>query len=176
MMAMIGELLDIARLQADRPLDLQYSEVDLVALAHREAERHRRGTARHTLRVESPEPSLTGEWDETRLLRVLSNLLSNAIKYSPEGGEILITVRRVMEAGREWAEVTVRDPGLGIPAGELPRVFERFYRASNVTGRIGGTGIGLAGSRGIVEQHGGSLVLESIEGQGTTVTLRLPLE
>jgi signal transduction histidine kinase len=72
--------------------------------------------------------------------------------------------------------VRVRDRGLGIPAADLPYVFERFHRASNVSGQIGGTGLGLAGARHIVEQHGGSIGVESEEGRGTTVTVRLPLD
>src|SRR5262249_5930145 len=74
-----------------------------------------------------------------------------------------------------WAYLTVRDDGIGIPAGDLPHVFERFRRAENVTGRIAGTGIGLAAARQIVEQHGGTIAVESVEGFGTTVTIWLPL-
>ena len=67
------------------------------------------------------------------------------------------------------------DHGLGVPAADLPRIFERFRRAGNVAGRIGGTGIGLASARQIVEQHGGALTAESVEGAGSTFTVRLPL-
>jgi signal transduction histidine kinase len=74
-----------------------------------------------------------------------------------------------------WAVIRVRDCGLGIPAADLPHVFERYHRASNVAGQIGGTGLGLTGARHIVEQHGGTISLESEEGRGTTVTVRLPL-
>jgi signal transduction histidine kinase len=70
----------------------------------------------------------------------------------------------------------VADTGLGIPAADLPHITERFYRARNVEGKLPGTGLGLAGVRQIVEQHGGSLSLESHEGLGTTVTVRLPLD
>jgi signal transduction histidine kinase len=73
------------------------------------------------------------------------------------------------------AAVRVRDRGLGIPAAEMEHVFEHFFRAANV-GAIGGTGLGLAGSRRIVEQHGGTLTAESQEGTGSTFTLRLPIE
>jgi signal transduction histidine kinase len=70
--------------------------------------------------------------------------------------------------------LTVRDEGLGIPASDLPHVFERFHRGSNVE-RISGTGIGLAGAKDIVEQHGGTISVASSEGHGTTVVVRLPL-
>ena len=108
---------------------------------------------------------------------MLANLLSNAVKYSPAGGPI--TVRVFCEArgeGAGQAVVQVQDRGLGIPAADLPHIFERFHRAANVTGRIAGTGIGLATSRRIVEEHGGTLTAESTEGTGSTFTLRLPVE
>jgi len=70
--------------------------------------------------------------------------------------------------------VVVQDAGLGIPAADLPHVFERFYRALNVAGRIAGTGIGLAGAKHLVEQHGGTITVQSREGEGTAFTIRLP--
>jgi signal transduction histidine kinase len=75
-----------------------------------------------------------------------------------------------------WAVLRVRDQGIGIPPADLPRIFERFYRATNVAGQIQGSGIGLAGSRQVVEQHGGTIVVESREGAGSTFTVRLPLD
>jgi signal transduction histidine kinase len=119
------------------------------------------------------------------LERVLGNLLSNAIKYSPDGGEIAVTVEVEGRKGGgtegggdgegEWAVLTVRDEGVGIPAGEVPKLFERFFRASNVAGRIAGTGVGLAGARQIVAQHGGTIAVASEEGRGSAFTVRLPL-
>ena len=105
---------------------------------------------------------------------MIANLLSNAIKYSPDGGEVTLAVRR--DAAGDRAVLEVRDRGLGIPAADLPRVFERFRRGSNVVGRIPGTGIGLAGARQVVEQHGGAIAVDSVEGAGTTVTIQLPIQ
>ncbi|MDQ3703591.1 MAG: ATP-binding protein, partial [Chloroflexota bacterium] len=120
-----------------------------------------------------------GAFDGPRLQRVLTNLLSNALKYSPDGKEVWITVTRELACqGRpdgEVAVLTVRDQGVGIPAPEVPRIFEPFYRAQNVAHRISGIGLGLAGSRQIVEQHGGTIQVESREGHGSTFTVRLPL-
>jgi signal transduction histidine kinase len=73
------------------------------------------------------------------------------------------------------AVLAIRDPGLGVPEADLPHIFERFRRGSNVTGRIGGTGIGLAGVRALVESHGGTISVESVEGEGSTFTVELPL-
>jgi PAS domain S-box-containing protein/excisionase family DNA binding protein len=175
MAAMIDELLDVTRLELGQPLALERALTDLVALAEQVAAEHRPAAPQHTIRVEAAVPRLLGWWDAGRLERVLDNLLSNAIKYSPNGGEIVVEVTRVEEATGEWAVVTVRDDGIGIPAADLPRIFERFHRGANVAGRIGGVGLGLAGVRQVVEQHGGTVTVDSREGEGSTFTVRLPL-
>jgi K+-sensing histidine kinase KdpD len=172
---MIGQLLDVARLQSGRSLELQRQPVDLPALVRRVVAEHQRAVRRPVIRAETSDARLIGVWDETRLERVVANLLENAIKYSPEPAEIVVRVAREERVEGRSAIVSVQDRGIGIPEKELPRVFERFYRASNVARRIRGSGIGLAGVRQIVEQHGGTVVLESKEGEGTTVTVRLPL-
>jgi signal transduction histidine kinase len=118
---------------------------------------------------------LVGAWDKSRLERVIENFYSNAFKYSPTGGEVTVSIGRVSASDGKWAELVVRDRGIGIPAADLPHVFERFHRGANVTGHIAGTGIGLAGVKQIVEQHGGAVRVESVEGKGTAVTVRLPL-
>ena len=123
------------------------------------------------MQVESSLPELIGEWDPTRLERVLSNLINNAIKYSPHGGAIRVQVDAVEGA----AMMRVQDQGEGIPEGDLPHIFERFRRGGNVEHRIPGTGIGLAGARQIVELHGGTILAESRIGEGSIFTVRLPL-
>jgi signal transduction histidine kinase len=177
----LDELLDAARLEAGQPLELRRAPTDAVALARRVAAEQQATTERHRVRVETALSELTGAWDAVRLGRVLDNLLANAIKYSPAGGEVVVTVAREDDPAGEdgavgaWAVLAVTDLGLGIPAADLPRIFERFRRAGNVAGRIGGTGIGLASARQLVEQHGGALTAESVEGAGSTFTVRLPL-
>ena len=107
---------------------------------------------------------------EMGLQIIFGNLLNNAIKYTPEGGTV--TVRyRVGEA----VTVQVQDTGIGIPAEDLPHIFEEFYRASNAKqSRIVGTGIGLTTVRTLVERYNGTIQLESVEGQGTTITVIFP--
>jgi signal transduction histidine kinase len=191
MAALVDELLDIARLQTGRPLELARRRTDLVALARRATEAHQELSNRHLIRLESDLPELVGWWDPDRLQRVLDNLLSNAVKYSPDGGTIRLTLARERSAApalpgsgaghspqnsaTDWAVLTVTDEGIGIPAADLPHVFERFRRGRNVVGRIAGTGIGLSGAKAIVEQHGGTIAIASREGAGTTVTVRLPV-
>jgi PAS domain S-box-containing protein len=170
----IDELGDVAQLRLGRTLELRPESTDLVGLAKHLAATWQHTAERHEIRVVAEVPTLVGAWDPTRLERVLENLLSNAVKYSPRGGPIELRVCR--EDGPEggWATVSVRDEGIGVPAADLPWIFERYRRAGNVAGRLPGTGIGLAGARQIVEQHGGSIAIASDEGQGTTVTVRLP--
>jgi PAS domain S-box-containing protein len=171
---LITELADVARLSAERPLELDRTNTDLVQLA-RDTLATYVGGAQHRLELEATDTLLTGSWDANRLTRVLENLLANAVKYSPPGSTITVRVHRETTADGEMAALMVTDRGIGIPAADLPSIMERFHRGRNVAGRIAGTGIGLWGSRRIVEQHGGSITLESAEGQGTTVIVRLPL-
>jgi signal transduction histidine kinase len=165
----IDELLDLARLQADQPLPLSLGPVDLVALAQRVAGWHATSVS-HRIQVEARADELVGVWDGHRLERVLSNLLENALKYSPAGGVVSVWVTQE----EDWAVLTVEDEGMGIPQEDLPHVFERFYRAANAA-HLSGTGLGLAGARQITEQHGGAITIASVQGQGTRVTLRLPM-
>ena len=177
MQSMIDELVDTARLHSGQRLDLKKREVDLVALTRVVAEEYRQTAERHRIEFRTEDEELVGEWDPARLERVLHNLAGNAVKYSPEGGTVAISVQRsVNGAGHAAAVVTVKDQGVGIPEGDLPNLFQRFYRASNVAGRIRGTGLGLYSAREIVVQHGGTLDVQSREGEGSTFTIRLPLE
>jgi len=174
MTALLNELLDVSRLQIGQPLDLAPCRVDIVPLAQRVIGEHEQAAAERPIRLDSP-AELWGEWDVERLERVFWNLLSNAIKYSPEGGEILVSLSPDSELGRPGVTMTIRDRGLGIPADELRRIFGRFVRGSNVVGRFEGTGIGLTSVRHIVEGHGGTIAVQSEEGAGSTFTVRLPL-
>lgn len=171
----LDELVDVTRVQVGQHLELRRRPIDIVDLVRRVTAEQQHVAERHRIQVETSLDNLIGTWDAVRLGRVLDNLLSNAIKFSPNGGGITVAIAHEDVVGGPWAVVAVRDQGLGIPAADLPRVFERFRRARNVEGRIGGTGIGLASVRQIVEQHGGTITVESVEGAGSTFTVRLPL-
>jgi signal transduction histidine kinase len=174
MTAMVDELLDVTRLEAGRPLELHRREVDLTALVRGLVAEYGRTSDRRFAIVECAAGPLIGSWDADRLERVLANLLSNAVKYSPEGSSITVELDRREHTAGVWAMLSVRDEGIGIPAADLPHVFERFYRAGNAAGHARGAGIGLAGARAIVEQHGGRLSAASVEGAGSTFTVELP--
>ncbi len=150
-------------------LKLNLQDVDLVALARREAEAIQAQTDRHVVRVESNVPAAIGMWDPERLGQVLQNVLDNAVKYSPEGGEILV---RITSAPGE-IRLSVSDQGAGIAPADLPRLFERYYRAHSGN-HTAGLGLGLYIARMLVEAHGGRIWAESIPGQGSTFTIVLP--
>jgi len=173
--AQIDELLDVARLRANQSLELNTTPTDLVALARNVVQEYQESTPHHRIRIDATVDELLGVWDASRLDRVLANLLSNAIKYSASDSEIEVRVALDDRRSESWATLSVRDRGIGIPAADLPRLFEPFYRASNAIGRKPGTGLGLAGARHIVEQHGGQIEVESQEGVGSTFTIRLPV-
>jgi signal transduction histidine kinase len=110
--------------------------------------------------------------DRARLKQVTVNLLDNAIKYTPNGGRISVRVT----ARDHTAVLEVTDNGIGIPAEALPRVFERFFRADKARSReLGGAGLGLSIVKSICAAHGGRVEVHSKEGQGTRVTVELPL-
>lgn len=167
---MIDELMDVTRQQMGLRLELSCGSVDVVGLARRVVDEQQRATELHEIRVEAPSGSIEGIWDEARLERVLSNLVSNAVKYSPRGGLVRVVVSEEAAA----ATIRVEDQGVGIPSSALPRIFERFFRADNVTGHFQGSGIGLASALQIVQAHGGRIDVHSQEGQGTTFVVRLP--
>ena len=167
----IDELLEVATISRPEDLHLRLQPTDLVKLARDAIEEHQQNVGRHQLVFECKALELVAMLDGPRFERVMDNLLGNAIKYSPHGGCVRLEVS--IENG--WATIAVRDQGVGIPAADLPHIFEPFRRGGNVVGRIGGTGIGLASAQRIVHGHGGKLSVESEAGKGSTFTVRLPL-
>ena len=174
MTTLINELMDIAFLQMDKPLNLNLHRTDLVTLTHQAVIECQQTSERHKFRIKTRVAELIGYWDATRLERVIANLLSNAIKYSPDGGTITVKLAREDSKDASWAILTVQDQGIGIPTSDLPYIFDRFRRAGNVAGQIKGIGIGLASARQIVERHGGKITVKSKEGAGSLFTVRLP--
>ncbi len=166
---LVADLLVLAR--ADAGVSLKRCPVDLDAVvleAYKEARHLSQG---QTLTLDPFEPARV-EGDEDRLKQLLLILIDNALKYTPATGRATLGLHR-----RETdVEIVVRDTGVGIAPEDLPLVFERFYRADPARSRdTGGTGLGLPIARWIVEQHDGTITLESLLGQGTTATVYLPL-
>ena len=175
MVAMTDELTDLPYTSTASPSTRDHRPTDLVALVRCVAAEYQQLTDRHRIRVRATAGAVVGTWDAARLERLVVNLLSNAIKYSPDGGEINLLVTWDGTVSPGWAVLRVRDRGIGIPADDLPRIFDGFHRAHNAVGRASGTGVGLMAVRQIVEQHGGTVSVRSREGRWSTFTVRLPL-
>jgi len=169
---LIDNLLNSSRvIDVGAELYFQPAELDLVALLKEVCQLHREMVpgAVITERFEANSMPMTG--DAKLLFQVFSNLLSNAVKYSPAGGSI--AVEAAMSANE--VVVVVADRGIGIPAGDLDRLFERYHRGSNVSGIVG-TGVGLYLVKMVVELHGGRITVDSREGEGARFTVSLPIK
>jgi signal transduction histidine kinase len=175
MRGMTQDLVDASLHEAGRPLALLLARTELVALTRNAVGEHQLVSAVHQFVFDAEVPVLEATVDEARVHRVLANLLANAIKYSPNGGPVRVTVKERVDPHGPSALLVVRDEGVGIPPQDLPHVFDRFHRGTNVIGRFAGTGLGLASARELVELHGGTISVESEEGKGSTLVVRLPL-
>jgi signal transduction histidine kinase len=171
MQKLIEDFFNQGRLQAGL-FDLHIDEVDLLDLIRQAVDELQLSLDRHVLHLDSGEfekiPILA---DNLRLHLVLQNLLHNAVKYSVDGGVVLV---RTWQKG-DCAFFSVTDSGIGVPLEDQPHLFDRFYRADNAQrNHLGGLGIGLFLVKEIITRHGGSITVESIEGQGSTFTVCLP--
>jgi len=164
----VSDLLDLSRLEAERP-DLDSVRLDRVVAD--ETDRLTSAAAGSGVRIEPAVEPVTVRGARGDLALLVRNLLDNAVRYSPEGGRV--DVRLVERDGR--AVLEVEDTGIGIPTRDLPRIFERFYRVDRARSReTGGTGLGLSIARHIAERHGGRIEAESELGRGSTFRVTLP--
>jgi signal transduction histidine kinase len=170
---LINDLRDLALAEADQlPLDL--TEMSLLPLARRVVSAFQPQALAEGLRLEGQWPASLPNVcaDAQRIEQVLGNLLSNAIRYTPAGGAV--TVRLWTEAGQVLCAVS--DTGPGISPTDLPHVFDRFYRVDKARSRAeGGSGLGLSIAHRLAQAHEGALTAQSVLGQGSTFTLRLPV-
>jgi len=166
---LVGDLLDTTRIESGQ-LRLEVKSADLCPILTDAVELHKTSTSIHDIFLEMNGKQLVVKCDAERIQQVINNLLSNAIKYSPIGGEIRIDARKVDEN----VEISVQDQGIGIDANDLTDIFKPFNRSAATKGTIPGIGLGLSVSRNIVEAHGGTLLVDSRLGEGSTFTIRLP--
>lgn len=170
---LVGDLLLETQAESGKlPLHFTPVEMDTLLL---EVYKEMHILARGRVNLKLPEIDqvmITGDRD--RLKQVLINLISNAIKYTPQGGEVTLTLGK----SGENARLIVRDTGQGIPKEDLPHIFERFYRAekSRTRSKAGGFGLGLSIAYWIINHHGGQIEVDSAEGKGTTFCIYLPLQ
>ena len=169
MRRLVNDLLLLAQADAGLQLQLQPVELDTLLLdVYRQGQVISQGTGVRVRLGAEDQAVVLGDAD--RLRQLLLNLVDNAIKYTPSGGDVTLTLKR--QAG--WVQISVADTGCGIPAEDLPHIFERFYRADRSRTRPGGAGLGLSIAKWVTEAHGGELEVESEVGQGTVFTLYLP--
>jgi PAS domain S-box-containing protein len=166
---LIENLLDATRLQSGT-LSLNRSDVALKKTAERASERFRTQLIRHRIQVDFPQDFPVILCDEDRIEQVLYNLISNAIKYSPEGGEITIG-GQVFE---DQVVICVADHGPGIAPGDIPYIFDRFYRSPESSRKTKGAGLGLFLSRAVVEAHGGGIWVDPKQDRGAKLCFSLP--
>lgn len=169
--SLINDFLDIQRMESGRQT-YQMEETNLSEVA-KEVMDTIQVDDNHSIAIvdKAVQPMITADHD--KIVQVFNNLLSNALKFSPDGGNVLISL--MTEEDR--VIVSIADEGIGIPANQIDKMFEKFQRFDNSYSRkIGGTGLGLAICREIVEQHSGTIWIESEENVGTTVFFSLPLK
>lgn len=167
----IEDLLDLSRIEAEESPQRAPVAVHLILA---EAAERIRAVAEHRsidLTVNEPPRRLTVLGDRRQLVSAVHSLAENAVTYSDEGGRVVLDTR----TNGSWVEITVSDTGIGIPARDLERIFERFFRVDRARARdTGGTGLGLAIVRHVAGNHGGEVRVQSQEGSGSTFTLRIP--
>ncbi|WP_214770942.1 HAMP domain-containing sensor histidine kinase [Exiguobacterium sp. s133] len=168
---LINDFLDLQRMEADRQ-EYEFESFDLIELIEDLKQFHGLSSTTHVITVSHDVTHLLIEGDAKKIRQLFGNLINNAIKYSPAGGaiDIELAVRDTQ------ASVAIRDHGIGIPTSAMGELFQKFYRVDNSdTRKIGGTGLGLSICREIARAHDGEIHVESIEGEGSTFTVDLPL-
>jgi len=179
----IEDLLDLSRIEGE--LSPTRDPIPVSLIVADAIERIRTAAEQHDVKIDfaEPEKSLVVYGDRRQLISAIHALLENAVVYSGEGATIEITLERSEatidddgETVGPFAQVSIKDQGVGIPAKDLERIFERFYRVDPGRARqTGGTGLGLSIVRHVAQNHGGNVVVESREGEGSTFTLELPM-
>jgi len=169
LMALINDILDLERLDTGT-IELQFAPVPVASILRRAMESLPASQQRHAFTVEAPAVSPVMWADADRIVQVVVNLLANAVKFSPPGGVVTIGVA----PGENWVEFRVTDRGRGVPVAYHRAIFERFRQVETSDARErGGTGLGLAICKSIIEQHGGTIGVESEEGRGSTFWFRV---
>jgi two-component system sensor histidine kinase SenX3 len=168
----IEDLLELSRIELGESPHREVVSVGLVAAEAVERVRHLADQRGITLEIVEPSHRLNAIGDRRQLVSAVANLVENGVKYSDAGSPVEVSAR----TDGMWVDIVVRDRGIGIPARDLDRIFERFYRVDRARSReTGGTGLGLAIVRHVATNHGGSVSVTSQEGGGSTFTLRVPV-
>jgi PAS domain S-box-containing protein len=174
-LGMISDLLNIAKIDAGKALELHLAPVKVGEVIEDVVRLDQENTSLHTYRVEIDPAAPPVIADEVKVDRIVTNLVSNARKYSPNGGEIALTLKYLPDEDK--VQVSIADQGLGIPADQLPKMFGKFSRVkAKGFENIPGTGLGLNMVKNLVELHGGKIWVDSEYGKGSTFTFTLPVK
>ncbi len=179
MSTLTDNIISIAEIERGQ-IGLNYQQVNMQELAEEIIKRYRRSLAERNMKLEVdfPDDLPEVEADPYRMRLVLDNLLSNAIRFTYPGGRVTVGCRTIVGPMNEplYLSLWVSDTGVGIPADEIPRIWERFYRVENpLSLEAGGLGIGLTITKALVEAHGGRVWVESTPGKGSTFTVLIPV-
>lgn len=172
--SIINELLDLARIEERRGKDFMFETLNLAEVVDEATASYKQQEDRDPILIVPPDSIVQVSGDRKKLQQVISNLISNAFKYSPDGGEVNLSYRKEAIGGRTMVGINVKDHGIGMTPEQKGRVFERFYRA-DASGNIPGTGLGMSIVKEIIDIHCGSIEIQTKPGQGTTVTVWLPI-
>lgn len=167
---LINDFLDIQRMESGKQT-YEKKRIDVIEVVQDLVNSFKTTNIQHQFSIELDKDQIDILGDEEKLIQVFTNLISNAVKFSPDGGKVTIRIRRE----DKHVSIAIKDEGLGIPDEEVSKLFQKFYRIDNSDRRkIGGTGLGLAISKQIVEAHNGEIAVSSVQGEGSTFTVKLP--
>lgn len=169
---LIDDLLDVGRIESGRCMQIQKSHVKFPEFLVKICKNHQHETTKHSIRMDLPDHDMWILIDPGRMTQVLDNLLSNAIKYSPVGGVIKVTGKILSDS----LSVSISDSGVGMTEQQCQRIFDKFYRADTSNTAVRGLGLGMNIAKSIIEAHGGTIRVESVEQKGTMVHFTIPVE
>ena len=185
---LVNQLLDLSKLDAGL-LNLNLNQADIIGFLNYLIESFYSMAREKNLRLtfDSEEKEMYMDFDESRIQQITYNLVSNAIKFTPENGSVAVVVRKVQVEDQPFAQIRVRDSGIGIPEEQIKHIFDRFYQVDSSSTRTGepvlrsfnkggGTGIGLALTKELIVMMGGSISVSSDAGKGTAFTFLLPIK
>lgn len=171
MIRLVNDLLRLSKMDS-KDYRLSKEVIDVVAFYNQIIDRFEMTKEQNvTFERKLPDESILLEFDPDKITQVIDNIISNALKYSPEGGQVTFRIKEQEDV----VIISVTDQGMGIPKGNVEKIFGRFYRVDKArTRKLGGTGLGLAIAKEMVEAHNGRIWARSIEGKGTTIFFSLP--
>lgn len=167
----VDDLLNLSRIEAGKILVVEKTPCDITGLVSAIVGQYRVKSTKHRFDLQLPDETLILPADQGKIVQVMENLLSNAVKYSPKGG----TIDLEAAVAGDFYRLKISDPGIGMTAEQVERIFDKFYRADATNTAVEGLGLGMSIARNIVEAHGGTIQVVSQPGEGTQVTFSLKL-